>query len=111
MAKPSRIRITPSSGNIFADLKLPNAEEKHTKVRLAVAINKILEEKSLRQEAAARLLELNQPKISALVNYQLEGFSVERLLRFLNALDRDIEIVIRRKRQSKGPGTILVTAT
>jgi predicted XRE-type DNA-binding protein len=111
MAKPSRIRITPSSGNIFADLKLPNAEEKHTKVRLAVAINTILEEKGLRQEAAARLLELNQPKISALVNYQLEGFSVERLLRFLNALDRDIEIVIRRKRQSKGPGTILVTAT
>jgi predicted XRE-type DNA-binding protein len=110
MAKPSRIRITPSSGNIFADLKLPNAEEKHTKVRLAVTINKILEEKGLRQEAAAKLLDLNQPKISALVNYQLEGFSVERLLRFLNALDRDIEIVIRRKRQSKRPGTILVTA-
>lgn len=110
MARPSRIRVTASSGNVFADLKLPNAEEKHTKVRLAVAINKILEEKGLRQEAAARSLELSQPKISALVNYQLEGFSVERLLRFLNALDRDIEIVIRRKRQAKGRGTILVTA-
>ena len=110
MAKAFKTRITPSSGNLFADLKLPNAEEKHTKVRLAVAIKKILEAKGLRQAAAAKLLELNQPKVSALVNYQLEGFSVERLLRFLNALDRDIEIVIRRKRQAKGPGTILVTA-
>jgi predicted XRE-type DNA-binding protein len=110
MVKSSKIRITPSSGNIFADLKLPNAEEKHTKVRLAVTINGILKEKCLRQEAAAKLLDLNQPKISALANYQLEGFSVERLLRFLNALDRDVEIVIRRKRQAKGPGTILVTA-
>jgi predicted XRE-type DNA-binding protein len=110
MARAFKIPITRSSGNVFADLKLANAEEKHTKVRLAVAINKILKDKGLRQEAAAKLLELNQPKISALANYQLEGFSVERLLRFLNALDRDVEIVIRRKCQSKGSGTILVTA-
>ena len=102
--------MTRSSGNVFADLKLPNAEERQTKVRLAVTINEILKEKGLRQEAAAKLLDMNQPKISALANYQLEGFSVERLLRFLNALDRDVEIVIRRKRQSKGPGTIHVTA-
>lgn len=110
MAKTPRVAMTRSSGNVFADLKLPNAEEKQTKVRLAVTINEILKEKGLRQEAAAKLLDMNQPKISALANYQLEGFSVERLLRFLNALDRDVEIVIRRKRQSKGPGTILVTA-
>jgi predicted XRE-type DNA-binding protein len=95
---------------VFADLKLANADEKLTRVRLAVAINKILEAKGLRQQAAAKLLELNQPKISALVNYQLKGFSVERLLRFLNALDRDVEIVIRPKRRSKGAATILVTA-
>ena len=102
--------MTRSSGNVFADLKQPNAEERQTKVRLAVTINEILKERGLRQEAAAKLLDMNQPKISALANYQLEGFSVQRLLRFLNALDRDVEIVIRRKRQSKGPGTILVTA-
>jgi predicted XRE-type DNA-binding protein len=95
---------------VFADLKLTDAAEKQTKVRLAVTINGILEEKTLRQEEAAKLLQLNQPKISALANYRLEGFSVERLLRFLNALDRDVEIVIRRKRQTKRPGTILVTA-
>jgi predicted XRE-type DNA-binding protein len=101
VAKTPRNAITRSSGNVFADLKLANADEKLTRVRLAVAINKILEAKGLRQQAAAKLLELNQPKISALVNYQLKGFSVERLLRFLNALDRDVEIVIRPKRRSK----------
>ena len=110
MAKTTKVTMTRGSGNVFADLKLPNAEEEKTKVWLAVTINKILKDKGLRQEAAAKLLDLNQPKISALANYQLDGFSVERLLRFLNALDRDIEIVIRRKGKSKGPGTILVTA-
>jgi predicted XRE-type DNA-binding protein len=110
MRKLNRVSITRSSGNVFADLKLTDAAEKQTKVRLAVTINGILEEKTLRQEEAAKLLQLNQPKISALANYRLEGFSVERLLRFLNALDRDVEIVIRRKRQTKRPGTILVTA-
>jgi predicted XRE-type DNA-binding protein len=109
MRKLNRVSITRSSGNVFADLKLTDAAEKQTKVRLAVTINGILEEKTLRQEEA-ELLQLNQPKISALANYRLEGFSVERLLRFLNALDRDVEIVIRRKRQTKRPGTILVTA-
>ena len=110
MRKLNRVSITRSSGNVFADLKLTDAAEKQTKVRLAVTINGILEEKTLRQEEAAKLLQLNQPKISALANYRLEGFSVERLLRFLNALDRDVEILIRRKRQTKRPGTILVTA-
>jgi predicted XRE-type DNA-binding protein len=110
MRKLNKASVTRSSGNVFADLKLTDAAEKQTKVRLAVTINGILEEKSLRQEQAAKLLQLNQPKISALANYRLEGFSVERLLRFLNALDRDVEIVIRRKRQTKRPGTILVTA-
>lgn len=110
MAKISRVQATRSSGNVFDNLKLPNAEEKQTKVRLAVAINDILQQKNLRQAAAAKLLDLNQPKISALANYQLEGFSVERLLRFLNALDRDVEIAIRRKRQSKRTGVIFVTA-
>jgi predicted XRE-type DNA-binding protein len=105
MAKKTKIeRVTRSSGNVFADLRLPDADEKLTKVRLAVAINKILEQKRLRQAAAAKLLNLNQPKISALANYRLEGFSVERLMRFLNALDRDVQIIIRPKRSSRRPG-------
>jgi predicted XRE-type DNA-binding protein len=80
--------VVPSSENVFADLGLRHAEEKRTRVRLAVAINQIIHARRLSQTAAARLLDSNQPKISALVNYRLEGFSVERLMHFLNALDR-----------------------
>lgn len=106
----SKTEAVPSSGNVFADLGLPNAEEKHTKAHLAFAINEILRKQQLSQAAAARRLNINQPKISALRNYRLEGFSVERLMNFLTALDRDVEIVIHHKpRRNKG-GRILVTA-
>ncbi len=101
--------IVPSSGNVFADLGLRDAGEKQTRVRLAVAINQIIQERRLSQTAAARLLSINQPKISALVNYRLNGFSVERLMNFLNALDRDVEIVVRKKPRSKRSARILVT--
>jgi len=101
--------VVQSSGNVFADLGVRDAGEKHTRVRLAVAINQIIEAQRLSQAAAARVLGINQPKISALVNYRLEGFSVERLMHFLNALDRDVEIVIRRKPRSKRAARIVVT--
>ena len=100
--------VVQSSGNVFADLGLQDAGEKQTRVRLAVAISQIIESRRLSQTAAARLLDINQPKISALVNYRLEGFSVERLMHFLNALDRDVEIVIRKKPRSKRPARIVV---
>jgi predicted XRE-type DNA-binding protein len=103
--------VVQSSGNVFADLGLQDAGEKQTRVRLAVAINQILHARRLSQTAAARQLNINQPKISALVNYRLEGFSVERLMHFLNALDRDVEIVIRKKPRSKRPARIVVTGS
>jgi|SRR6267154_527390 len=102
--------VTPSSGNVFADLRLANAEEKQTKVRLAVAINQIIQDQHLSQGTAARRLKINQPKVSALSNYRLEGFSVERLMNFLTALDRDVDIVIRRTPKSGRSGRILVSA-
>jgi predicted XRE-type DNA-binding protein len=101
--------LVRSSGNVFADLGLRDAAEKQTKVRLALAIQQIIQARRLSQTAAARLLDINQPKISALVNYHLEGFSVERLLHFLNALDRDVEIVIRKKPRSRKVARIVVT--
>jgi predicted XRE-type DNA-binding protein len=103
-------QIVPSSGNVFADLRLPQAEEKQTKVRLAVAINQIIAGQGVSQIAAARRLKINQPKISALANYHLDGFSVERLMHFLTALDRDVEIVIRPKPRTRKGARILVTA-
>ncbi len=108
--RKSKSRVIPSSGNVFADLSLPHAEEKQTKVRLAVAINQIIDGQELSQVAAARLLHINQPKISALSRYRLEGFSVERLMNFLTALDCDVEIVIRQKSRTRKSARILVTA-
>jgi predicted XRE-type DNA-binding protein len=110
-AKKTRKQLPArSSGNVFADLRLPNAVEKQTKVRLAVAINRIIQDQHLSQLVAARRLNVNQPKISALSNYRLEGFSIERLMNFLTALDRDVDIVVRRKPKSGRTGRILVTA-
>jgi predicted XRE-type DNA-binding protein len=108
--KPSNSRVIPSSGNVFADLGLPDAEEKQTKVRLAVAINQIIESMGLSQAVAAERLQINQPKISALVNYRLSGFSVERLINFLNALGCDVEIVIRKTRSSRTGKTLVIAA-
>ena len=106
----NKTKIVPSSGNVFADLGHPNAEQKQTKVRLAVAINQIIRGQQLSQATAARRLSVNQPKVSALLNYQLQGFSVERLMKFLTALDRDVEIVIHSKSRPRKGGRILVTA-
>jgi predicted XRE-type DNA-binding protein len=91
-------------------LRLSNPEDKKTKVRLAVEINHILDELKLAQTAAAQKLSINQPKISALSKYKLEGFSVERLMTFLTRLDRDIEIVIHKAPRSRRPARILITA-
>jgi len=95
---------------VFADLELPDAEERQTKVRLAVAINGLIERRRFSQAKAAQVLAVNQPKISALSKYRLQGFSVERLMRFLTALDQDIEIVIRHKPRTRRAGRVYVTA-
>ena len=101
--------VIESSGNVFTDLGLPQAAERQTKVRLAVAINQILERARLSQVRAAERLGINQPKISALAHYRLQGFSVERLMHFLNSLGRDVEIVIRKPKSGRAP-RIRVTA-
>ena len=92
--------------NIFEDLKLPNAEELNAKAQIAYRICDILQKRKLTQQEAADLLDTDQPRVSALLHGRLEGFSSDRLFRFLNALDQDIEIVIRqaKKKSSHAPG-------
>ena len=109
-ASKARNEITRGSGNVFADLRFPDAEERRTKLRLAHALNAIVGARRLTQAAAAQRLGLNQPKVSALRNTKLEGFSVERLMTLLNALDRDVEIVIRKKPRSRAAARISVMA-
>jgi predicted XRE-type DNA-binding protein len=102
--------ITRGSTNVFEDLEYPDADERQAKLRLAYALNQVVEHRGLTQAAAATLLGLSQPKVSALRNYKLAGFSVERLMNLLTALDQDIEIVIRRKSRSRKGGRITVVA-
>jgi predicted XRE-type DNA-binding protein len=104
-------KIQASSGNVFADLNEPDAAELDTKVHLAVAINRQLDARRLTQAAAAAALSINQPKVSALKHYKLDGFSVERLMVFLTALGSDIEIRIRPHTTRRRPGRILVHAS
>jgi predicted XRE-type DNA-binding protein len=103
MNKPDEA-ITRGTGNVFADLGYPDAEERQTKLRLAHAINEVIARRRLTQAAGAERLGVNQPKVSALARYKLDGFSVERLMGFLTALDQDVEIVIPQKPRSRAAG-------
>lgn len=91
------IEVEMSSGNIFADLGIENSEEELTKAKLVWEIEQIIKKKKLTQAEAAKLMGINQPKVSALIRRKLDGFSVERLIHFLNALGQDIDIVVRPK--------------
>src|SRR3989304_5561253 len=92
------IEVHRSSGNVFADLELPDAEEYLAKSELAVQIFKIIRRRRLTQAAAGKLLGISQPKVSALLTGRLDGFSTDRLFRFLNALGCDVRISVSRPR-------------
>ena len=109
-AKATDETIARGTGNVFADLGYADAEEHQTKLRLAYAINDVVAQQNLTQTAAAKKLGINQPKISALVHYKLDGFSVERLMMFLTALDQDVAIVIKKKPRSRAAARISVVA-
>lgn len=95
--RDEKLEITESSGNVFADLKLPNPEKYLAKVKLAYQINNIIKKRRLKQIQAAKILGIDQPKISALSCGRLNDFSIERLIGFLNKLDRNVEIVVKMK--------------
>jgi predicted XRE-type DNA-binding protein len=109
MAKGATEQVIRSSGNVFADLGLPDAVELQTKARLCAALNRIVARRQLIQSEVATELGINQPKVSALLNYKLEGFSVERLMHFLVALGHDVEILVKPKPESR-PARIAVKA-
>ena len=100
--------ITRGSKNVLADLGIEDAEELSTKLGLAVEIVRIIRARGLRQTEIARSLGISQPKVSALMNYRLDGFSAEKLMHFLTALDRDVEIRIKKKPASRKEGKIRI---
>src|SRR3982750_3542208 len=99
MPKGTVRKQEPSTGNVFADLGLPDAGEHLIKAGLGVRIHRILREPKLTQTAAAELMGIDQPKVSAMLAGQFRGYSVERLMRFLVALGQDVEIVVKPKKR------------
>jgi predicted XRE-type DNA-binding protein len=88
------ITVTASCGNVFADLGLPDAEDLMAKANLALYIRRTIEARGLTQAQAAHLLGIDQPKVSCILNGRLDGFSTERLMRFLNDLGCDVQISV-----------------
>jgi predicted XRE-type DNA-binding protein len=94
-------RYEVGSGNVFRDLGIPNAEEHLIKAQLVFKIDQIMKSRHLKQAAAAALLGIKQPDVSKMLRGEFRQFSVERLLRFLVALDYDVEIIVK-PRRSRG---------
>lgn len=90
------IEVYHGSGNVFADMGKPDAEERLAKANLSMQIQDIIKKQKLTQAKAAELLGIDQPKVSALIS----GFSMERLFHFLNILGRDIQIIVKPKSRS-----------
>ena len=110
MTMSGEIKVTQSSGNVFADLGLENPEERLAKAELAVRIAAAIKARKQTQVAAADVCRIDQPKISKLLRGDLYGFSTDQLLRFLTALGQDVEIIVRdrprRRRNAKGKLTV-----
>lgn len=104
----SDIPVTASCGNIFADVGMAEPQEELTKAQLASEIRQIIKRRRLTQTAAASLMGIDQPKVSALLNGRLANFSSERLMRLLTALGQDVDITVRSKPRNRPQGRIRV---
>ena len=107
--KSKKVRVTEGSTNVFADLGLPESDELLARARLASTIADLIDDRGLTQAQAARLLATTQPNVSNLLNGRLEGFSLERLARFLTTLGRDVEIVVKARPRSRKTARLLVS--
>ncbi len=105
-----KVDIERSSGNVFADIGRPNAEEHFLKAQLVSRLSDLIKAQKLTQAEAGRLLGLGQPDLSKILRGHFRDVSVARLLRFLMALDCDVEIVLKRKRSTKRPSRLTIKA-
>jgi predicted XRE-type DNA-binding protein len=97
------------SGNVFADIGLPNAEEHLVKAQLVYRIDGLMKARKLKQVQAAKLFGVKQPDVSKMLRGDFRQFSVERLLRFLVALGQDVEIVVKPHRGRREPAQLRVS--
>jgi len=104
----SESRFTESSGNVFADLGLPDAGTRLAKAELARSITAIIQERGLTQREAAQALAIDQPKVSAITRGRLGDFSLERLLLLINRLGMDIDIAVSPNPEPARPSRMVV---
>ena len=111
MKKKPRMKVEVGSGNIFADLGLPDAEEMLLKSQIVVQLHRLIKEMKLTQTDAAKRIGIGQPDLSNVLRGRFRGYSAERLMRMLTAFDQDIEIVVRpRGKKKAGTGRITLVA-
>ena len=108
--KVDDIPVTPSSGNVFADLGFPNPEEEQFKADLVLQFIRAMRQRGLTQARAAKLLGVSQSNVSHLVRGHYEDFSIDRLLRFLTALGVDVEIVLTPTERAHGGTRVRVAS-
>ena len=97
---PRKANVTAGSGNVFADLRLPNADQELMKARLTLQIYRIIKDRGLTQAEAGKILGIPQPQVSALARNRSGNFSVGRLIDFLTALGQDVEITVKPTRKT-----------
>ena len=101
-----RIESHESSGNVFADLGLPDSEERMLKAGIVVELRRLIKERELTQVKAARLVGISQPDLSHLLRGDFDDYSAERLMKMLTVFEQDIEIVMKPHRKARQPGRI-----
>jgi|HubBroStandDraft_1064217.scaffolds.fasta_scaffold122707_1 predicted XRE-type DNA-binding protein len=103
-----KVRVEEGSGNVFADLGLPNPEHKLLKAELTLQIYKIVKARGLTQTQAGQLLGIKQPHVSTLMRNRAGNFSIGRLIEFLTALGHDVEITVKPTRKAQGEMSVVM---
>jgi predicted XRE-type DNA-binding protein len=107
--KKQRTKIELGSGNIFADLGLPDAEEMLLKSNIVIELRRLITQRKLTQTAAAKLMGVSQADLSKILRGRFRGYSEAKLMRMLTAFDQDVEITTRPHRKSGEAGRIIFT--
>jgi predicted XRE-type DNA-binding protein len=101
-----KIEAYESSGNLFADLGLPDSEERMLKAGIVVELRRLIKERELTQVKAAKLVGISQPDLSHLLRGDFDDYSAERLMKMLTAFEQDIEIIMKPHRKAGQRGRI-----
>jgi predicted XRE-type DNA-binding protein len=106
--RKTQVAIKQGSGNVFADLGLPNPERELLKARLTLQIYKIVKGRGLTQARVGEILGIKQPHVSALMRNRAGNFSIGRLMEFLTALGQDVKITVKPTRRAHGEMSVVM---